>query len=117
MEIWQILANAGVTGSTLGLVFLLYIFIKSRKDNAHKNKASNTNTIHVGSQKEDNSSYLLKEDIKETRELIKDLSKNVNTISTELTKLQIAMAYYVDNNGVKPEVKVAFKEILKGGKE
>lgn len=112
MDIWQVLINSGVSGSMLALVFLLYTFISKKKDSANKSKASNTNTINVSNSKEESTSLILKEDIKENREVLKQVSKTLNEVSWELKKLQIAMNYYVDNNGVTEDVKKHFKKIL-----
>lgn len=114
MSVWQVLINTGVSGSMLALVFLLYTFIKKKKDSTNKSKASNTSHISISNSKEESISLILKEDIKETREALRQVSKTLSEINWELRKLQIAMNYYVDNNGVTEDVKRNFKKILEG---
>lgn len=117
MNIWQALLGSGISSTVLALVFLLYTFIKKKRDsNSIKNESTNKNSINISSNN-DHSINLLNDGIKDTRKMLRKLSEDVKQVSWDLERLSIALNYYVDNNGVSDEVKKHFKNILEEGKK
>ncbi|MDZ7293766.1 hypothetical protein [Mycoplasmopsis pulmonis] len=101
------IVSAGGSAGLIAIAYICFLLVKKIKKD-HTNV--NTNTINFNAQQKDQVIDILNEIVKENK-------KTLNAIDWKLQKLSIAMSYYVENNGVKPEVKENFKKILDAKKE